>query len=82
MSEKQPNPNLRVPAGVHVPELASVPEIPKPSKLITITVAEYHLLLKSYTLLEAIMFAEIYDRSAFIEAAKKALAFSEAGAEE
>ena len=49
------------------------------AETITISVAEYHLLVKDHTLLEAILHAEPYSQAAIIEAAKKALGFSEAG---
>ena len=87
MKDRQPNPNYRPPASVHIPEQASVPPMPKverpqPSALITITVAEYHFLTKAATLLEAIMHAPMHDRHALVEAAQKTLALPEAGAEE
>lgn len=46
---------------------------------ITIPVADYHLLLKDHTLLEAILNAEPYAQNGIIEAARKTLGFPEAG---
>lgn len=76
------------PASVHIPEQASVPPMPPvkaPAKgadeYITISVAEYHFLTKSATLLETIMNCQSYHRDGLVEAARKILAI-EAGADQ
>lgn len=85
MKEKNPNPNFRPPASVHIPEQARV-EIPKPSQLITITVAEYHFLTKAATLLEVILADRTYGHENVVEAVRNTVEemqrMAEAGAEE
>lgn len=84
MSEnRQPNPNYRPPASVHIPECV---EIPQPSRLITITVAEYHFLTKAATHLEVILADKTYGHENVVEAVRNAVEdmkrMAEAGAEE
>lgn len=73
MKVNEPNPNYIPPATVPAERC---------SKYITIPVADYHLLLKDHTLLEAILHAEPYSQHSVIEAARKTLGFPEAGAYE
>jgi hypothetical protein len=87
MSEnRQPNPNYRPPASMHVSERTYTPEVPKPDALITITVAEYHLLTKAATLLEAILAADVYNPKPVVDAVRDTIKemqrMAEAGAEE
>lgn len=91
MTNKQPNPNYIPPAstGCKTPEYRRMTEAPEPkpaeraSEYITISVAEYHFLTKAATLLEGIMHLPVYaDLRIHIEAARKCIYFSEAGAEE
>lgn len=83
MKEKNPNPNYRPPASVHIPERV---EIPKPSALITITVAEYHFLTKAATLLEVILADKSYGHENVVECVRNTVEemqrMAEAGAEQ
>lgn len=69
MPALSPNPDYVPPASVHVPE-RRIPAAPKPSELITISVAEYHFLTKAATLLEAILNAEDYSQPHVVKAVK------------
>jgi hypothetical protein len=95
MKEPQkPNPNYAPPAsvGCETPEYRRMtpPPAPKPAQgateYITISVAEYHFLTKTATLLEAILNAEDYSQPHVVKAVKNTVEemkrTAEAGAEE
>lgn len=64
----------------------SAPEIPQPSQLITITVAEYHFLTKAATLLETVLNAPQFNPVPVVDAVRNTVKemqrMAEAGAEE
>lgn len=85
MPPPNPNPDYVPPASVHVPE-RRIPAAPKPSELITISVAEYHFLTKTATMLETILNAKSYHVEAVVDSVRATIdsmtGQAEAGAEE